>query len=662
MSNDEQINNSPNFSLYTKNEFLQQKFIDEIMSIAYKYNILKNENQLISSTEKNYLYIINYVLELHKKRENLPSDIENLFLNNIFFKEQINQFLEKKLINLIKDDNIHFIKDINVLAYISTIGSKEYILNSYYEYDLTAIEKVFRFYENYLQKIFFDKKELFLLTFDLYIILLKTLIQLCTINSIDLIKKRNINQIIELMTETINIVKFTIPLSNDNLSKINNLQGKYLYYFSHLDEILIDVDDLDRSFERYLLCLEKQEDGFTLSKNNNFGFEDDILENSEFLIFKNYSSILLLKLLKKLRDIPNSPRFIDNPYFQKILKIYFKKFSLEDEIVIPKSINELEKILLSSLLYNYNSNLNFEKKLNYHFVIEDFILSDKDFDNKNLETIYRILFFASDIEDFKYSHITQILTNSKVVKNDYHEFFKLAIFDLFINKFKNSKFDDELNTILEKISTYVLQNTFDFHLVSICSKIFINISLIFSTHQKKINKAKDLYALFILLNNFDILESNYQKINNKLLENFNFTKEYVRTSFLNDFFIIKDFELYQELEFLDKKVKNNSLNIEETINILTQFLSTKVFYNLCKIHISQSNHNDFFDFEFEKYIIKIDHKYLICFLFPKIHENSFYKILEHNKKIIKDEISKIFKHFNQKDLTSFLLDDDDLTF
>jgi len=146
------------------------------------------------------------------------------------------------------------------------------------------------------------------------------------------------------------------------------------------------------------------------------------------------------------------------------------------------------------------------------------------------------------------------------------------------------------------------------------------------------------------------------------LENFNFTKEYVRTSFLNDFFIIKDFELYQELEFLDKKVKNNSLNIEETIDILTQFLSTKVFYNLCKIHISQSNHNDFFDFEFEKYIIKIDHKYLICFLFPKIHENSFYKILEHNKKFIKDEISKIFKHFNQKDLTSFLLDDDDLTF
>ena len=35
--------------------------------------------------------------------------------------------------------------------------------------------------------------------------------------------------------------------------------------------------------------------------------------------------------------------------------------------------------------------------------------------------------------------------------------------------------------------------------------------------------------------------SNYQKINNRLLENFNFTKEYVRTSFLNDFFIIKDF-------------------------------------------------------------------------------------------------------------------------
>jgi hypothetical protein len=164
------------------------------------------------------------------------------------------------------------------------------------------------------------------------------------------------------------------------------------------------------------------------------------------------------------------------------------------------------------------------------------------------------------------------------------------------------------------------------------------------------------------LNGFDILEVNYKKINTLLLNNFNFSDDYVRTNFLNDFFIIKDFELYQEIEFINKKVKNHSLDIEDTIKILTEFLSTKVFYNLSKVHITEVTHNDSYDYEFEKYVIKIDHKYLIHFLFPKIHEHSFHKILEHNKKFIKDEISKIFKHFNQKDLTSYLLDDDDLTF
>ena len=72
--------------------------------------------------------------------------------------------------------------------------------------------------------------------------------------------------------------------------------------------------------------------------------------------------------------------------------------------------------------------------MNYHFVIEDFILSDNNFDNKNIESIYNILNFATDIEDFQYSHITQILLNSNVIKNDYQEFFKLSIFDLFIYK------------------------------------------------------------------------------------------------------------------------------------------------------------------------------------------------------------------------------------
>lgn len=662
MLNDELLDNTPNFALYTKQELEQQVYIDEIESIVSKYNILENENQLISSTQKSYLHIINYLLELHKNKQNLPDDLKNLFLNNFFLKKQINSFLDKKLLNLTKDDNIHFIKDINILVYVSTIGSNENILNSYYDYDLNSISKVFRFYENYLRTLFLENKELFSLTFDLYIILLKTLIQLCTINSIDLIKKKGINQVIDLLTETINLTKFTISLSNEELCKINNIQGKYLYYFSHLDEISIDSEDLNKGFEKYLLCLEKIEDGFMLSKNNNFGYENDIFEDNEFLIFKNYSSILLLKLLKKLRTINDLPEYFDNFYFQKILKNYYKKFSIEEKINLPKDVNEFEKTLLSSLLYSYNSNLNYDKKLDYHNVLEDFIFSDKDFDNRNLETIYRILFFASDIEDFKFSHITQILVNSAVIRNDYHEFFKLAIFDLFINKFKFAKFDKELEEILEKISDYVIQNTFDFHLISICSKIFLNIALIYSNNNQKLNKAKDLYALFILLNGYDRAQINYEKINTKILNNLQISSDYVKNSFLHDFFIVKDFELYQEIEFIENKILNNSLTLNETLPLLIDFLSNKLFYGICKIYIFENNQQQLQDFEFEKYTININHKYFIKFIFSKINKEAFFNILEHNEKIIKDKISKILKNFNQKDIKYYLLDDDDLTY
>lgn len=465
---DKQNSNSTDFFIYTQKEIEQQKYIKEIENISNKYNILKNENYLISSTQ-NFLHLINFAIGLHKKNEPLPEEIEKLFLENIFLKEQINIFLDKKLITLTKEDSNHFLEDLEVLIYICSIGIKQNILNDDYSYNSNAIIEVFRFYERRLKKLFIENKQLFLIAFDSYLILLKAFIQLCRINSLDLMKKKDIDNLIDLMTETINIVKFSISLSENELNKLNNLSGKFLYYFTHLQETGIDTLDIENSLKKYLLLLEKQEDGFLLSTNTNFE-NYTIVEDQEFTLFKTYSSLLLLTLIKNLELHFFNQEYFHNEYFQKIIKKYNKRFSLNQQN-FPKNIEDFKNSLFSSLLLNYKSDLDFSKKLDYHYVLEDFIFSGNSFNNTNLETIYRILYFAKDIEDFKYKHIIEILTNSTRIKNDFYEFYKLKIFDLYINKFIN-KTNDTNNLFFDKIFEYLKNNCFTFNLSSIYLKIY----------------------------------------------------------------------------------------------------------------------------------------------------------------------------------------------
>ena len=110
--------NSTSFSFYTNKELEQQDCIKQIDFILEKYNILENDNQLISSIEKNILYTINYIETLSIKKEKIPEDLENLFLNNLTFKENINFYIEKKIFNITKKDSIYFFKDINIILHI----------------------------------------------------------------------------------------------------------------------------------------------------------------------------------------------------------------------------------------------------------------------------------------------------------------------------------------------------------------------------------------------------------------------------------------------------------------------------------------------------------------------------------------------------------------
>lgn len=86
---------SSNFLMFTDKEISQQAQINELIDIAKKYGMLEIENQFISAKDKSFLYLINYVCTLENESD-IPKDMENIFLNNIFLKEQLNTFLEKR--------------------------------------------------------------------------------------------------------------------------------------------------------------------------------------------------------------------------------------------------------------------------------------------------------------------------------------------------------------------------------------------------------------------------------------------------------------------------------------------------------------------------------------------------------------------------------------
>lgn len=656
-------NDSSYFSLFTKKELEQKSYIDEINIIVKKYDIIKDENLLISSTQNTFLYLINYLIDISNKKEDLPIDVKKLFLENLFLKEQSNLFLEKKLDYLTKNDSTHFFKDINIIMQILTIGTKEEILNSNSKLNYISISNLFRFYESLLQDLFQNNNELFSLTFYTYIILLKTLTQLCTISSIEIIKEKNINTLIELMTETINIIKYTIPIDEIKMSKINSILGKYLYYFSHIDDISINLNNLDNSLEKYLLSLEKQKDGFLLSKDNHFGEENNNLGSQEFLTFKYYSSILILKLIYKMKNLIEEEKYFYTESFQKILRFYYKNFSIEfSKDKIAKDTKNLETDLLNSLLHNYKLNLNLTKTVTYHSVIEDFVFSESEFNKNSLEIIYRILYFASDIDEFKYYYIAQILVDSSPIKNDYYEFFKLSILELVINKSLNKKYNVHIEDTLSKISDYINQNL-PYNLLSIYSKIYLNLSLAYSYHQKDLLKAKKFYSIFIQINSMEIIEDEYSKTRDLIIKNIqSFNPDTNHDDIIKEFLNIKESQLKNEILILNSKIHSKDQSFYKDAKlILSKLISNEIFHGLCEVNILETliYNKNLQKNEFEEHLIYVNKDCIIQLLFSLSNEKNFNTILKYYEQFLKTDVYPILNYFEKENIRYDFTDDDE---
>ncbi|WP_026804896.1 hypothetical protein [Aliarcobacter faecis] len=485
-------------------------------------------------------------------------------------------------------------------------------------------------------------------------ILLKTLFQLSIINSIDILNNhRLIHNIMELITESVNVIKYTILLNNIQLSRINNLLGRYLYIFSHLENIELNRKDLDSTFINFLLYFNRQDDGFTLARNNNFGYKKEFDYETEFLLFKNYSAIFILKLLKKL-DALDDLSYTNNPFFRKIISTFYKRFSITGNTLIPKNIEVIKNDLLNSLIFSYDSNLSFDKKQNYKYILEDFLLNDKNFNNMNLEPIYRILYFASNVEEFKYTHIASFLSESVPIKNGYQEFFKLAILDLYITKVKNKdilKDDDFL--LLEKIANYSMQNNSNIHLHSILTKIYLNISTIFSKYRIKTEKIEKLYTICLLINNFSIIENRYSNQNLSIIKYLNILPDEIENNFIKNYF----YKLSNKLDIVADNFLEKNLPKEQNINFIKELLNKQLFFYIAEIEFIDNSKDFINKYELESFIYKIDSKNSAIFLYIKSNEEIFNTIFRFSKIFIQDKLNKLFIE-SKKSSANYYLNDD----
>lgn len=493
----EKLEITSDFSFFSKKELKNQKYIHELNIIINKYNILENENLLIASSHKSFLYLINYVLNLKENKLSIAEDIKKIFLENIFLKDQINSFFQKKLENITKNNSLSFFKEINLIFSILELGTNERVLDENFDYNFESISKLFKFYESLLKELFISNIELFYSSFDSYTILLETFIPLSKMNSLDIKKRAYLVQIFDLITETISTLKFNIALEEESLKKLNRIQGRYLFYFSHLDNITIDKNNINLSIEKYFLSFEKQTLGYKLYSQNIS--KSNSLSSNEILVHRNFSSILILNMLQKLDNILPKESYFNTEYFQKILKDYYEVF-FDTPYSLSSKINLItfKKDLISSLCYNYSLASSFVKIVNYHSIIEDFINSEKNFNSKNLESIYNLLKFIDDIDILKIFFIVELLTDSDQIKNEYDEFYKLSIFQLFIDKKLEDKYFQRRIKILKKIKTYINKNKAAFQLNSIYDSLNSDLKSFDLTLNNQENKSNNLIFSYLL--------------------------------------------------------------------------------------------------------------------------------------------------------------------
>ena len=628
-----------------------------VTNLLHKYNIsISTQNSFLYNLNDDYKALIEFVSELYLDNQEIPQDIQFELENNTHFKSYLLTVINDKMNDILCDNSTIVFKEIVTVVNLLSFGKNYNIFENYNFYNLENLGELFREYEKKLIDLKEKSSENFTITFNHYVSLIEVINELCTINSTDVLRKRTINPIIETLSETINIAKFNLPLNEMQINTLNNILGKLLFYYSHIPYINTQGKDAQYLIDEFSFNFEKLSDGYTLSKNT--GFAEDKNNEQYYKIFLNSATTLICTLIYKLENNYKLEEYEKINKFSSIIDLYNEMTEHTNEVNFEK-VQELKEHFLSNYTYIYEDEL----KTNNHLEILENFLENRNFNSSNMQILYAIILFNSQIEEKKLISVLKILLSIEKYKNDYHEFYKLNLCDVIINKlsFMNSNIiKEELN---DEIISYIETNKIASHLMSIYSKIYLSLSLYYSYYfdTQSNESSKYYYYKYLCINGKNLLENEYKNINNEILVNL--AKKSIKEMDLKDLKLSdeKYFELGSNLitNYSEKFEIATKYNINQKLsNIVTDiftnegldndtlnhhiegFISKDIFHGLTFVSVEGlcEHRCRLIDIGYEKIQIPLMEGYTLRMAYSRVYKHIFDDIYKNNKEYIKQNI------------------------
>lgn len=625
-----------------------------VSNILNKYELNSENDSFLFSIENDYKTLINYIGSLYIKDEPLPADINNELNNNINFRKYLIDNIKLKIDNIFYDKETLVLKEIVTIVNLLSFGKNYKIFVNYIDYNLDNLSSLFRDYENKLEESK-DNEEQFELIFEHYTLLIETINVLCKINSNEVERKKSINAILEILTETINILKFKIALSENRINVLNNILGKLLFYYAHIPYIDTNKKSVDNLTEEFYFYFEKAYSGYELSKSTNFGNSNEL---DEYKIYLNTITTLLSNLIYKLQTEYEYNDYKDIEIFSNILELY-KQTIIHTSVDNFKTVIEFKKHLINNYVFIYSNSTEF----NINLVINDFF-ENKYFDNSSIVIIYCIVLYSSKVENEALLNVIKKFTSMDKFENDYLEFYKLNICDVIINRLVRQRdfiLDDEL---VKYLVEYINKNSIASHLISSYTKIFLSLSLYYSYFSdfKSSELSKNYFATYKNINGQLLLDNEYKKINNEIFTNYG--KALVSELNLDGENISKDkyFELGQKsvsrhihqnkinkTYYMNQKFSNlittilneKNLSDEKTNDYIGAFVSEDIFHGLANVVIEGlcQKECEILDLGYETITIELFGKFKVKISYSTIYKNVFNNMFLQSKEFIEKNIT-----------------------
>lgn len=651
------INNELLDNLSAQNLFPIDNDRYEARTILEKYN-LQNDTAILNTIESQYSVITDFIIEQYLVNKALPIELKSFVQESFNYRIFLFDNIKDRMKKIIEESSVHFFKEIYILINLLSNGNSYTILTEENLFSINDLRVLLNDYEDNVCELFIKQdKQNFELTFGFYLALLELLNAICVVNSLDIQRRKNINSILELITNTITNVKSKIQLDATHIKSLNAILGKLLLYFTNMSYISIDSANRDVVIKKYAFMLNKIHDGYELLDK----------DSKYYLTFLDRVTTLILTLIYKLKSklhIENM-KFSESKDLNELYNLYNVNVQNGQKIEVD-NLNDFRDGLLKNYNYLYSQNIN--KDMSNKDLIDYFISLDS-ISNLDMLIIHNIVLYSDTLEKEKLDLLLKSLIEKNRFDNDYYEFFKLKIIDRILQKYISLRISTKENLLIDEVIKYIEKNNLISHLMSMYSKIYLSLSLYYSyerTNESQ-EKSKNFYFLYQRLDNNNFLKKEFSSISKHIL--YNYAKNYFKQfSFKSEVKFTNEelFEIGRDLIKKYIKAKNVEIQnssfiyieklIEEILNMnepddiwlnkrIESLISEKIFFGLVRVKIVNDDTLNIESIGYDTYKIELEEDYSLYLYYSSYYKSAFENLFEKNKDFVELITKNIFKTY-----------------